>query len=186
MRKQILIFSQVILLTLTLHAQQPEISYHIAWSQPNSHFLEITMTIENWTDQSLDVRIPAWRPGRYVIQNYAKNIIEFQALAQENTPLPHQKIDKGTWRIQTSSSPTILVKFKYYARQLDAGSSYLDDSEAYINPITCLMYIPGKELLPVSLSIQKPVDWKIAAVLDFDESKGASVKTTMSWLTHRF
>ena len=174
-RKQILIFSQVILLTLTLHGQQPEISYHIAWSQPHSHFLEITMTIENWTAQSLDVRIPAWRPGRYVIQNYAKNIIEFQALAQKSIPLPHQKIDKGTWRIQTSSSPTILVKYKYYARQLDAGSSYLDDSEAYINPITCLMYIPGKELLPVSLAIQKPVDWKIAAALNFDKNKGVFV-----------
>jgi len=37
------------------------------------------------------------------------------------------------------------------------------------------MYIPGKELLPVSLAIQKPVDWKIAAALDFDESKGAFV-----------
>ncbi len=175
MHKQIFIFSQVILLTFTLHAQQPEISYDIAWSQPNSHFLEITMTIKNWTADSLDVRIPAWRPGRYVIQNYAKNIIEFQALTQESTPLPHQKLDKGTWRIQNSSSQTILVKYKYYARQLDAGSSYLDDSEAYINPISCLMYIPGKELLPVSLSIQKPVDWKIAAALDFDESQGAFV-----------
>jgi len=89
--------------------------------------------------------------------------------------LPHQKLDKGTWRIQNNNSQTILVKYKYYARQLDGGSSYLDDSEAYINPITCLMYIPGKELLPVSLSIQKPVAWKIAVALDFDESKGAFV-----------
>jgi len=171
LHKQILIFLQFIILALTLHAQQPEISYHIAWDQPNSHFLEITMTIKNWTADSLDLRIPAWRPGRYVIQNYAKNIIEFQALAQESTPLPHQKLDKGTWRIQNSNSQTILVKYKYYARQLDAGSSYLDDSEAYINPITCLMYIPGKELLPVSLAIEKPAGWKIATALDFDEDK---------------
>lgn len=173
MKKQILIFLQIILLTFALHAQQPEISYHIAWSQPNSHYLEIGMSISDWHENSLDVRIPAWRPGRYVIQNYAKNVIDFQAFGQEGNSLPSQKIDKGTWRIENDASQKIIVNYKYYARQLDAGSSYLDDSEAYINPITCLMYVPGKELLPASLSIKKPADWKIAAALDFDEDKEA-------------
>jgi len=64
--------------TFTLHAQPPEISYDIAWSQPNSHFLEITMTIKNWTADSLDVRIPAWRPGRYVIQIMQKTLSSFK------------------------------------------------------------------------------------------------------------
>ncbi len=175
MSKQILIISQILLLTISLYAQRPEISYQITWSQPNSHFLEITMTVENWTADSLDVRIPAWRPGRYVIQNYAKNVIDFTASDRTENSLPTQKLDKGTWRIQNTSSQTIVVKYKYYARRLDAGSSYLDDSEAYINPITCLVYIPGKELLPVSLVIKKPADWKIATALDFDENKEAFV-----------
>ncbi len=175
MHNQILIFLQIMILAFTLHAQQPEISYHIAWDQPNSHFLEITMTIENWTADSLDLRIPAWRPGRYVIQNYAKNVVGFQAFDQAATSLTAKKLDKGTWRISRGTSPKVTVKYKSFARQLDAGSSYLDDSEAYINPITCLMYIPGKELLPVSLAIEKPAGWKIATALDFDEDKKAFV-----------
>ena len=96
MHKQILIFLQIMILAFTLHAQQPEISYYIAWDQPNSHFLEITMTIENWTADSLDLRIPAWRPGRYVIQNYAKNVVGFQAFDQAATSLTAKKLDKGT------------------------------------------------------------------------------------------
>jgi len=175
LHKQFFIFLQIILLTFVLHAQQPEISYHITWSQPNSHFLEITMTIKNWTADSLDLRIPAWRPGRYVIQNYAKNVVGFQAFDEAATTLAVKKLDKGTWRISRGTSPKVTVKYKSFARQLDAGSSYLDDSEAYINPITCLMYIPGKELLPVSLAIKKPADWKIATALDFDEGKKAFV-----------
>ncbi|MFQ5772119.1 MAG: M61 family metallopeptidase, partial [bacterium] len=152
-----------------------KITYQLEWHQPNSHLLEITMTIANLPEQSVEVSIPAWRPGRYVIQNYAKNVVDFTAYDEHKNPLFYRKIDKDTWRIEKTTSQNVLVKYDYYARHLDAGSSYLDDSEAYINPITCLMYVPGKELLPVSLAIAKPTDWRVAAALEFDGSKDAYV-----------
>ena len=150
---------------------EPQISYHISWNEPNSHLLEIVMRIGNIQADSLQVSIPAWRPGRYYIQNFAKNIINFTVRDTKNKPLIFKKLDKGSWQIDSKNSQSVIVKYDYYARQLDAGSSYLDDSEAYINPVTCLMYIPGMELLPISLSISKPETWRIATALQYDQAR---------------
>ncbi|MFQ5640828.1 MAG: hypothetical protein ACE5IR_22850 [bacterium] len=152
-----------------------KISYHMSWGQPNSHLLQISMHIAGLKTNSVTVSLPAWRPGRYVIQNYAKNVVSFNAFDADEQPLDSQKIDKDTWRIDKMPDQEVMVKYTYYARQLDGGSSYVDDAETYINPVTCLMYVPGKELLPVSLAIEKPADWNIATALEFDVSTGAFV-----------
>ncbi|MCH8127778.1 M61 family metallopeptidase [candidate division KSB1 bacterium] len=148
-----------------------KISYHLSWQEPNSHYYHITMTVENIKDNTIDFRIPDWRPGRYIVQNFAKNIVQFEAISGKNKSLDFRKIDKVTWRIETKGASRVTAKYKYYARQLDAGASYLDDAEAYFNPITCFMYIPGKEMLPVTLKIKKPDDWKIATPMDYDSSE---------------
>lgn len=150
----------------------PPIAYHLSWDQPNSHYVHVRMDIAAPGDE-VDVRISAWRPGRYILQNYAKDIIDFEAADQTGAALPFRKTDKGTWRIQAGDAETVVVRYKSYARQLDAGASYLDETEAYINPITLLTYVPGKELLPVSLTLDKPDGWRVATPLDFDAARGA-------------
>ncbi len=145
-----------------------EISYQLSWDKPNSHLFNVSVTVKNPEGSQTLFRIPAWRPGRYVIQNYTKNIIKFAAIDNNGRELKFQKLDKDTWQVHHQSVKSVTVSYQYYANVLDAGSSFLDDSEAYINPITLAMYIPGKEMLPVSLKIDKPGDWKIATALDFD------------------
>ncbi|MFQ5652684.1 MAG: M61 family metallopeptidase [bacterium] len=168
-----LLFGLVLSTTNVFGAKSAEnISYHLAWSRPNSHLLEITMTIENLHEDTVEVNLPNWRPGRYVIQNFAKNVVNFSASDGNGAPLPVEKISKSGWRVHTESAGEVVIKYNYYARQLDGGESYLDDTELYVNPITCLMYVPGKEMRPVSMTIDRPPDWQIAIAAEPD-SQGA-------------
>ncbi|MFQ5603799.1 MAG: M61 family metallopeptidase [bacterium] len=171
----LLVFSIMFMLCSWCLAETPGIAYRLSWQQPHAHLLKVELTVTDLDTTSLEVRIPAWRPGRYIIQNYAKNVIDFEVTDGKGNPLPFVKIDKSGWRVTKTRSQNVCVKYRYYARHLDAGSSYLDDSEAYINPITCLMYVAGQQMQPVSLAIEKPADWKIAAALELDQSLGAFV-----------
>ncbi|HLE57297.1 MAG TPA: PDZ domain-containing protein [Rhodothermia bacterium] len=153
----------------TLLAQ--EVAYRIGWGSPNSHLYDVEMRFQNPESGPVSVRIPAWRPGRYVIQNYAKNIIRFSASDGEGTALAFRKTDKGTWEIDAAPSQEVVVSYQAYSKELNGGSSYLDDQEAYINPITLLMYIPGQEMLPVTLSVKRPDGWKAATQLAFDSRR---------------
>lgn len=151
---------------------QKQIDYRIGWEKPNSHYLHISMQFDKPSGNSVDVRIPDWRPGRYMVQHFAKNVLHVTAKNEAGDALSVRKIDKVTWRVQTDDASKITVRYQYYAHQLDAGASYLDDAEAYFNPITCFMYIPGKEMLPVTLKIDKPEEWRVATAMPFDASDG--------------
>lgn len=161
------------LLSPTVQGQ--DIAYHLSWDNPNSHYFDIRMEITNTDESHVDVRVPAWRPGRYILQNFAKNLNHFAAADESGNALPFQKIDKGTWRIVRGEAQTVVVTYKAYAYELDAGNSYLDETEAYFNPVNMMLYIPGKELLPVSFTLDKPADWEIATAMQYDETKKAFI-----------
>ena len=147
------------------------IDYHLAWPEPHTHFYHVTMDIQRSGSGDLDVRMPAWRPGRYIIQNYSRYVIDFEAKTEGGVALPFEKTDKDTWRIAAGDNQNIRVTYRNYARVLDAGESYLDPTEAYLNPITVLMYVPGSEFTPSILRFDKPDDWKVATALDYDAEK---------------
>ncbi|KAA3616572.1 MAG: M61 family peptidase [Calditrichaeota bacterium] len=149
-----------------------KIHYRIVPGQPNAHVLHIEMKAPVSQQDFTDFRMPAWRPGRYVTQNFARNVLKFHAHDENNLPLDFKKIDKDTWRVQSGSSKFVTAKYEYYANEFDAGNTYFDDREIYLNPITCLMYIPGRELEQVDLFVENKQDWPVASALNFEAQTG--------------
>ena len=52
------------------------VRYLIAWSNPRDRLFDITLRFTAPTDTPR-LLLPAWRPGRYLIQNYAANVREW-------------------------------------------------------------------------------------------------------------
>ena len=46
--------------------------YFISSIDPASKFIDITLTIDNISDDTLELHLPSWRPGRYELGNFAK------------------------------------------------------------------------------------------------------------------
>ena len=149
-------------------AQISQVDYSIEWDQANTHYFKVTIEVKNVRGGKLDFRLPAWRPGRYEIQDYARNVVDFSACNGRGRPLSFRKTDKQTWRVERHGAKSVQVSYRYYAHHLDGGSSYLDAEEAYINPITLLMYLPGKEMKPVTLRVMQPAGWGIASAMNYD------------------
>ncbi len=142
-------------------------AYKIESLEPNLHMYQISITVQNPEQKpELDFILPAWRPGRYQIQNYAANVQEFSARAA-NKPLLAMKIDKQTWRVKTDNQSEVSVSYKYYAgAQLDAGNSYVGRDEMYFNGSNLFMYTAETRFKPVSLYIDYPKGWRVATQLN--------------------
>jgi hypothetical protein len=84
--------------------------------------------------------LPAWRPGRYELANYAKNVLRLDACTAEGQPLAIRKLSKDRWLVHPQGAGTVKVRYSYYAHQMDAGNSWVDASCVYINFINCLLY----------------------------------------------
>lgn len=135
--------------------------YTFSYSKPSSRFMNIEFfaAVAHPTTQ---LQLPAWRPGRYELGNFAKNIQRFSVVDQDGKKRTAQKITKDLWEVDTAGASTISVKYNYYAAELNAGSSYIDDEQLYVNPVNCCLYIPGKEQESCELLLNLPDRFQVA------------------------
>ncbi|MFQ3597510.1 MAG: hypothetical protein SNJ55_14185 [Chloroherpetonaceae bacterium] len=141
--------------------------YRIESLEANLHMYLITVTVQNpEAKPTIDFILPAWRPGRYQIQNYAANVQEFKAKSG-NSSLRFEKIDKQTWRVSTEGKSEVTVQYKYFAGgQLDAGNCYVGRDEIYFNGSNLFVYTEDTRFKPVRLYIDYPSGWKVATQLE--------------------
>lgn len=120
------------------------LSYTFYQKNPASHYVYIDLIIDKVTTGFLDLQLPAWRPGRYELGNFAKNIKRVDAFNENDELLSYTKLNKDLWRIETSGSQQVKVSYSYYAAELTAGSCFADTDQMYINPVHCCMYVPER------------------------------------------
>src|SRR5262245_39069225 len=80
-------------------SQAYRIRYVLSMPQPASHLFEVVINVSvpaNDASAYIDFQIPKWQPGRYSVADFAANVQEFAARAQ-NRPLAWTKIDDQTW-----------------------------------------------------------------------------------------
>jgi predicted metalloprotease with PDZ domain len=111
------------------------------------------------------LQLPAWRPGRYELQNFAKNIRCFNITDGDGNAVKYQKLTKDRWEIYTKGLSTILVSYEYFANQPDAGGSYLCSDFLYINPVNCMMYVEGRMDETYTLTFDLPENYELATQL---------------------
>ncbi|MFM8950282.1 MAG: M61 family peptidase, partial [Bacteroidota bacterium] len=108
---------------------------------------------------------PSWRPGRYELGNFAKNIRQFKPFSMDGNLLEFKKISKDRWLVFGIAGSSIKVRYEYYANQPDAGACFVDHEQLYINPIHCCFFIPGREREACEVVLDIPNDWKTATGL---------------------
>jgi predicted metalloprotease with PDZ domain len=140
-------------------------NYKISYTNPNRHFIDVECSIENISLPQIEVQLPSWRPGRYELGNFAKNIQQFRIVNSKGAALQYKKITKDKWLIETAGDSVIKIIYNYYAAELNAGSTYLDDTQLYVNPINCLLYCDQKLEEPCRLEIAVPNEYAIAGAL---------------------
>jgi predicted metalloprotease with PDZ domain len=140
--------------------------YHISVTDPASHFLNITYTIPGVTTDLIEIQLPAWRPGRYEIQNFAKNIQFIEAISISGDKLPLRKISKDRWEVHTKGEKDVQIRYAYYAAIQNAGSSYVDEELWYLNFINFCMYTEGRITDCCTVQLELPGDFEIACGLE--------------------
>ena len=139
--------------------------YRISYEYPNLHWLTLELTIDQIGDESTYLQLPAWRPGRYELGNFAKNIRNFSVQDAQGQPLPFRKVTKDRWEVPVADAETLTVTYEYYAGELNAGSTWLDEEQLYINFVNCLLYVEGQLEEPYQVTLALPKDYQVAGGL---------------------
>jgi predicted metalloprotease with PDZ domain len=152
--------------------------YTVSYKQAHKHFIDIELVIDNIEQNFIYLQLPAWRPGRYELANFSRNIQKFEVINEKGVQLPFQKVTREKWEINTAGNKKIKIIYNCYAYQMDAGGCWLDEEQLYINPIYCMLYQEGRENESCSLKLEIPKDYEIACGLP----KKGNMMTASSFL----
>jgi predicted metalloprotease with PDZ domain len=139
------------------------IHYKFSIENPSNQYIQIQMSFES--SQMIEhIQLPSWRPGRYELGNFAKNVKNFKVYGDKNI-LSFEKTSKDCWKIETNGAKQIQVSYQYYATDLNAGATYLDKNQLYVNPVNCCAFVVGRELENIEVQLEVPNSYQIACAL---------------------
>jgi predicted metalloprotease with PDZ domain len=169
--------------------------YTVSYQQPHHHFIDFVWEIDQINQPQIELQLPAWRPGRYELQHFAKNIQRFRVTGSDGQPLAFRKVRRDRWQVDTAGQDRIWVSYNYFAQQMDAGGCWLDEELFYFNPICACLYVDGRLGEPYEVHLQLPPSFQIATGLarqgnvlyakDFHELADCPVLATATHLQHQ-
>jgi predicted metalloprotease with PDZ domain len=148
------------------HDRLPQLAYKVAMPQPQTHLFEIELTVRNWNKESLDLKMPVWTPGSYLVREYAKQLQNLVAVDNGGSRLITAKIAKHHWQIQTNDCKEITISYRMFANELTVRTNHLDATHGYFNPAALCFYVPEYKHCPIEITIVSPdPSWKVTTPL---------------------
>jgi predicted metalloprotease with PDZ domain len=137
-------------------------NYIITIENPGTQFIDFEFTTTVDGRDAVQIQIPAWRPGRYELGNFAKNVRNFKVYDASKNEIPFTKITKDCWNIPSKGHTKLTVKYQYFAADLNAGSTYLSPEQLYVNPVNCCVYDSKKLHETCYIEIHTPASYSFA------------------------
>lgn len=151
---------------------QSQLIYRLSIPEPENHLLHVELAIADWQAESIDLKLPVWTPGSYLVREYAKNLQDFGATDELGNPLKWQKISKNHWQIncdRLESKPQnsqIKIRYRIFANELTVRTNHIDNSHAFLTGASVFMYVPEHLQKPYLVEfVDLKENWQIATAL---------------------
>ncbi len=114
---------------------------------------------------TLFVSLPAWSPGNYEIQNYARYLHGFRAKNASGQPLHWDRADKDTWRVATGRSDRVTVEFDYSSDTIDLSIARVAQDFGQFLGTNLFMFEEGQWARPAEVRFSLPAGWQVTTAL---------------------
>ena len=171
-------FTLISMIPNAVNAQKnlsPQVHYNINISDPKSHYAEVTLRMEDLKPGKVEIYMPVWTPGSYLVREFSKNVESVSArgltleeskmvFAEEpknfGVALSAEKINKNTWILSIPKN-VAAAEFHYrvYCFEMSVRTSFIDEDQALLNMASVLMTVKGSENKGGDLAIDFPVRW---------------------------
>lgn len=137
---------------------QIKVGFEVSFKEPQAHYAEVEMNISGLTKDYVDVKMPVWAPGSYLVREFAKNIEGFRASAGDKD-LKFEKIRKNAWRVYLAKRKDVKLSYRVYANEVSVRTSFVTDEHAFLSSTGIFMYPDGMLHLPSTVKIVPFQGW---------------------------
>ncbi|MFT7463964.1 MAG: putative metalloprotease with PDZ domain, partial [Pseudohongiellaceae bacterium] len=137
------------------------IRYHVTFPELLAHRVHVTMFLEGLNGDSVDIAMPVWSPGSYLVREYARNVLDLSATASTGESLVAQKISKNTWRIESNGTTSVQVDYSLYANELSVRTNEVNAQHAFLQSPATFFRHGDSAAGPHQVTIDTPTGWDV-------------------------
>lgn len=158
-------FLSVLCCFLLLQVSAKSVRYELSFSEPQAHYADVQIKIQEIKNAELIVSMPVWAPGSYLVREFSRFVEELKAVNPTNgKALPITKLSKNTWRIATAGAGAVNIKYRVYAYELSVRTSFIDAEHAYLNGTSIFLQLHGFEHQRQEVLVKPYAPWKVMSV----------------------
>ncbi|MGH7672310.1 MAG: M61 family metallopeptidase [Gemmatimonadales bacterium] len=157
------------LLALLVPAAAPlagqTVRYEVSVPSPASGLLHVTAEFPAAGKDTLYLSLPAWSPGSYEIQNYARYVRGFGATNTAGRALFWDRADKDTWRVVTGRSERVTVEFDFLADTVDLSLARITSDFGQFLGTNVFLFEEGQLGRAAEVRVRTPAGWQVTTAL---------------------
>jgi predicted metalloprotease with PDZ domain len=143
-----------------VHAQQPAtVSYTLRFPAPQTHYVEVEAEVPSAGGPALDLMMPVWTPGSYLVREYARHVEGLVAEDPGGRALRVAKTRKNRWRVETDGARRVRLRYRVYARQMQVQANWVEDGFAMLNGAATFLTATDALNRPHDVRLVLPDGW---------------------------
>jgi predicted metalloprotease with PDZ domain len=141
-------------------AQQLEpVRYELRIPVPKTHYIEVQATFPTSGKPAIELMMPVWTPGSYLVREFARHVEEVRARDPAGHALPVVKSRKNRWRVETDGARSMVLTYRVYAYERQARTNWVEDSFALINGAPTYITPVERVRRPHEVALELPAGW---------------------------
>ncbi len=138
------------------------IKYVVRFPNPINHYAEVEATIPVEASGSVELFLPVWTPGSYLVREYARNLEAVRATDSNGVALDLEKTRKNRWKVKVAGASAINVVYRVYCREMTVRTNWVDENFALLNGAATFLTPVGDRAREHQVRLELAPAWKMS------------------------
>ena len=158
MIKWILTTLALLVCQLSFAVEAAEVRHTLSFPEKNNQYVHVNSIFPVASEQ-LELSLPSWNQGSYLIRDFAANLERLQATGSDGRQLTVTKISKNKWRFDTRGVAELTLDYDVWAGRINVAESWVESDFAMLNGAGIFLYNEHTRHWPQSVRTDLPASW---------------------------
>jgi len=135
------------------------VRYRLRVPAPQSHYVEVDASIPTDGEPQVDLMMPVWTPGSYLVREFSRNVEALAANDEEGVPLHVEKTRKNRWQVAAGKAHTLMLHYRVYCREMSYRTNWIEDEFAQLNGAATFISRLTARDRPYEVRVELPPAW---------------------------
>jgi predicted metalloprotease with PDZ domain len=142
-----------------------QVRHKVSLTDPQAHLITVSTTFTAEPGQSLpeplEVAMPVWTPGSYLVREYARCVEGARASSSAEV----RKIRKNAWHITHGGAAEVTFSYELYCNDISVRTNHIDAAHLFLNGAPTFTFATHEPAAGAEVTLDVPEGWKVATSL---------------------